>query len=56
MTGEGTERESPMTSVVLGISAPRLFTLCALVLEFEGRLKAQAYCPRPEGLVPESDE
>jgi len=25
MTGEGTEREGPMTSAVLGLSAPRLF-------------------------------
>jgi hypothetical protein len=56
MTGEGTEREGSMTYGVLGLSAPRLFTQWAPVLEFEGRLKVQAYCPRPEGLVPETDE
>ncbi len=56
MKGEGTEREGPMTSAVLGLFALRHFAQCAAVLEFAGRLKAQAYCPRPEGLVPESDE
>ncbi len=56
MTGEGTECEGSMTGGVLGLPAPRLFTQCTPVLEIEGRLEVQAYCPRPEGLVPESNE
>jgi hypothetical protein len=56
MKGEGTEREDSMTSVVLGLFALRHFARCAAVLEFAGRLKAQAYCPRPEWLAPESEE
>ncbi len=56
MRGEGTEREGPMTSTVLGQSASFPLRRCDVLLEFEGRLKALAYYPRPEGIAPQSDE
>lgn len=52
-TGDGSERAGTTTSPLLAIRfvSSRLF---ALIVEFEGRLKAQAYCRRQERLVPES--
>lgn len=44
-----------MTCPVLGSTASG-FLLFAPVLQFEGHLKAQAYCPRSEGLAPEINE
>jgi hypothetical protein len=41
-----------MTGLVLDFSASRDFPTFASILELEGYLKAQTYCPRPEGLAP----